>query len=132
MYFLEKLNYINSFLQKSYMITDFVLSLNFLPLESELWMRKNITWICLKNCLKNRDKTPQFLEVCRRVAALRTCIGTGHSNAWHLLVCVSVAVLRFICFKHKRIRLLQCYGLRCWALVNLSARGVGYYLIFIL
>ena len=31
------------------MIIDFVLSLNFLPLESELWMRKNITWICLKN-----------------------------------------------------------------------------------
>ena len=45
MYFLEKLNYINSFLQKAFMITDFVLSLTFLPLESELWMRKNITWI---------------------------------------------------------------------------------------
>ena len=51
MYFLEKLNYINIFLQKSYMITDFVVSLNFLPLESELWMRKDITWICLKNCV---------------------------------------------------------------------------------
>ena len=55
MYFLEKLNYIGSFLQKSYKIINFVLSLNFLSLESELWMRKNITWICLKNCLKNRD-----------------------------------------------------------------------------
>ena len=51
MYFLEKLNYIGSFLQKSYKIINFVLSLNFLSLESELWMRKNITWICLKNCL---------------------------------------------------------------------------------
>ena len=34
MYFLEKLNHVNSFLQKSYMITDFLLLLNFLPLES--------------------------------------------------------------------------------------------------
>ena len=51
MYFLEKLNYVDRSFQKSYTITDFVLLLNFVSLEGELWMRKNITWICLKNCL---------------------------------------------------------------------------------
>ena len=51
MYFLEKLNYMNSSLERSYMITDFVLSLNFFPFESELRMLKNITWIYLKKLL---------------------------------------------------------------------------------
>ena len=62
MYFLEKLNYINSFLQKSYVVTDFVLSLNFLPLESEFRMRKNIT--CLfKKLPKTRSDVAIYLTL---------------------------------------------------------------------
>ena len=63
MYFLEKLNYINSFLQKSHMITDVLLSFNFFSLESELCMRKNITWICLKMLLiKNIQYVAAFVD----------------------------------------------------------------------
>ena len=69
MYFLVKLNYINSFFAKVIHDYSFCTFIEFFAPWKRIMDAKKYYLDLIKKLLKNRDKTPQFLEVCRRVAA---------------------------------------------------------------